>query len=875
MKKTMGDWDRGGRTGKNSFPPLYASIREQIKNNPGCVCLIQVGSFYELYFEQATEYGPKLGIKVATKQTADFNIPMSGFPVYQLQKFVKILVHDHQTNVAIIDQSHDVALNKIHRKISRIVSPGTLVEESFINYSDNNYLLAISFAPNQPVAEASTPVGLAWTDVSVGEFHVQHTTLADVMGDIARISPAEVILNGDLEKAGIEGLSQWWEPLSGLNHYFVRYHNPQYRDLKLAFTQDQQRIRKHLELFSIRELAAMNLALSYVNVNLPEISLELDMPHQYYSSKYLQMDARTRDALELTHRLVGSKQSVVGLLLNVIKETVTVSGSRMLNQWLNSPVTDVTEITRRQDHVEGWLENPSLHRQVRAQLVGIGDIMRLVQKLVVRPNDVAPNLISIADTLVQLNEVQKLVAASDCVAHQELATAMTVPIDIAEEILNTLHVETVAEPNDIEDDEANYEDANSGLYSNAIFEKYRRVDEALKFEFSVRADYDKELIELHARLDDLKSQGDVFLNELTETLRGIDPKATVTKRDVLGRHSNVIYISTKMKHLAFIENVFESSEVREKRKTSLLVKPPKWADLQKLVDETTEAIVAKEQKILNELRLSVLNNVSTIREVARLADFIDVTASFAVLAHHHNLVRPKFTKATKLHIQDGRHLVVESALLQVGRLFHANTTKMGKADGLTWVVSGPNMGGKSTFLRQNALAVILAQIGCYVPASKALMLVVDRIFTRIGALDDLFSNLLTFMVEMVETASILTNATPNSLAVVDEIGRGTSGKEGLSIAYATLVYLLTQSKCRTLFATHFGPELKEMLDGFNVNQNNLRWLKTRKIDHQLEPGISPHSGALEVAKQAGFPQKALEIAEDALTKLASKRSSIG
>ncbi|CAN3374330.1 hypothetical protein DIURU_000792 [Diutina rugosa] len=875
MSKTMGEWDRGGRTGKNSFPPLYASIREQIKNNPGCVCLIQVGSFYELYFEQATEYGPKLGIKVATKQTADFNIPMSGFPVYQLQKFVKILVHDHQTNVAIVDQIFDAASNKIHRKISRIVSPGTLVEESFINYSDNNYLLAISFAPNQPVAEASTPVGLAWTDVSVGEFHVQHTTLGDVMGDIARISPAEVILSGDLEKAGIEGLAQWWDSLSGLNQYFVRYHNSQYRDLKLAFTQDQQRLRKHLESFSVRESAAMNLALSYVNVNLPEIALELDMPHQYYSSKYLQMDPRTRDALELTHRSIGSKHSVVGSLLNVIKETVTVSGSRMLNQWLNSPVTDVNEITQRQDHVQAWLDNPSLHRRVRAQLVGIGDVMRLVQKLVVRPNDVAPNLISIADALVQLNEVQKLVASSESKAHRKLAAAMTVPIDLAEEILNTLHVEAVAEPSDIEEEESHLEDTSSGSYSNAIFEKYRRVDEAPKFEFSVRADFDDELIALHGRLDELKRQGDKYLEDMTETLTSIDPKVSITKRDVSGRHSNVIYIATKVKHLSLIEDMFESGEIREKRKTSLLIKPPKWAELQKLVDETTEAIVIKEQKILNELRLSVSKNVAIIREVARLADYIDVTASFAVSAHHHNLIRPKFTKATKLYIEDGRHLVVESALSQVGRLFHANTTKMGKADGLTWVVSGPNMGGKSTFLRQNALAVILAQIGCYVPASKASMSVVDRIFTRIGASDDLFSNLSTFMVEMVETASILTNATPNSLAVVDEIGRGTSGKEGLSIAYATLVYLLTQSKCRTLFATHFGPELKELLDGFNVNQNNLRWLKTRKIDHQLESGISPHSGALEVAKQAGFPKKALDIAEDALSKLALKRGSIG
>lgn len=882
---SLASWDRGGRTAANSLPPLYLAIRQHINDNNGCVCLVQVGSFYELYFEQASEYGPKLGIKVAEKRTTHFTIPMSGFPTYQLQKFVKMLVQDHLASVAIFDQYPDAGSNVIHRKISRIVTPGTLVDETFVNYAENNYLLAISLPPNTPVADASTPVGLSWIDVSVGEFHVQQTTLADVMADIARISPSEIILSP--EAKSIDQLTQWWAPLAGLGHYFVRIHSSQYRNLKLSFLQDQQKLRKHLELFSVRETAAMHLAISYVNVNLPEVSLELDLPHQYYSTKYLQMDGRTRDALELTKRQYGGKQSVAGLLLNIIKETVTTSGTRMLTQWLQSPEMDPRVISHRHDHVDAWLNNPNLRLQIRGKLASVDDIMRVLQRLVVGSGEVAANLVNIADTINNLETIRELVVESGDDTLTKFGKKMAVPEGLSQTILTTLHVDV---PDDIPEDVPEGEqlkekiprneeaiESTLGLYSNDLLERYRKGEEAPKFAFSVRADFTATLFELHEKLAELKREELKILMELTATLAEIDPKVILTKRPVLGRHVNVIHVSTRAKYCGLIESAcaHDATSIREKRKATLLLKPRKWAELQVLMDDATAAIVSEESAIMEDLRQRVVDSVLVIRHLARAADFIDVTLSFAVLAHTQNLIRPKLTKSCQLTIENGRHLVVERGLLSVSKHFHANSTKLSAKLGTTWVISGPNMGGKSTFLRQNAHCVILAQMGCFIPAEKALMLVVDRIFTRIGASDDLFSDLLTFMVEMVELAAILNNATSSSLAIVDEIGRGTSGKEGLAISYATLVSML-DIKCRTLFATHFGPELHELLNEFGVNQQRLRWYRTRVVDkmldHQLEPGISARSNALAVAKLAGFPKKTIGIATKALAYLDNSKA---
>lgn len=889
------EWDRGGRTQKGSLTPLYASMRRIIDANPGCVCLVQVGSFYELYFEQAENFGPQLNLKVATRKTSNFSIPMAGFPLFQLQKFVKMLVQDLEVNVAIIDQYPDTVRTSdsiIHRKISRIITPGTLVDEIFMNYNENNYLAAIQFPTNYTSAppDPDSPIGLSWIDISVGEFYVQNTTLGDLVTDISRINPSEIILPKDIQKDDIVS-GKWYPPLQDLRKYFVRYHKTVYKDQKLQFKSDIRATRKKIESFSVREEAAMNMILSYVSVNLPDSNPSIDIPQQYFNNKCLQMDSRTREALELTERLTGNSTSVVGSLLTTIRRTVSPSGNRLLTQWIESPVLDIDELRERQSFVALFLKNEFLCILLRSHLGKTGDFIRSIQRLSFNNADYVSQLQIVSEGLVKLQAIQDFLNEQalklDSPELMEFMKSFKVPIDIANEIQNTLHVSSFEESleseevdeeslNEVTNEEYSMEYSTPNSYSNKGAEKYRDK-EVLQpepfFQFAVRRDFNNKLKLLHDEFDELKQKETEVVENLKKQL-DFDPKLKIIKKAQHGRLTNVIHVSGKKKLIDYIYENFHN-DVREKRQASLLYQPSTWSKLQSGLIEKTEMIHQIEREIILLLRDKVLLQVPQIRAVSKLADYLDVTSSFAVLAKENNLVRPRLVKTPQLNIVNGRHIVVETSLKSTGEMFIPNDTKVG-SDGNLWIISGPNMGGKSTYLRQNALIVILAQIGCFVPASSASIGIVDRIFTRIGASDDLFSDLSTFMVEMVETSNILKNATPRSLAIVDEIGRGTSGKEGLAIAFATLVNLLTVNKCRTLFATHFGKELSYLLSVDNVDQDKIRYFRTRVaqnddlgfiIDHTLEPGISERSYAFEVAKMAGFPEHALQLAARALKLL--------
>lgn len=889
-------WDRGGKTKGNALTPLLASMRKLIDANKGCVCLVQVGSFYELYFEQATKIAPKLGIKVALRRTSNHTVPMAGFPVSQLQKFVRMLVHDLHLNVAIVDQyptSDDLLL---HRKVSRIVTPGTLVDESFLNYSQNNYLAAVYIPPNAAqLPDSDLAVGISWIDISVGDFYVQQTTLGELASDLKRISPSEVIMPKEYLPENPDAV--WISNMADLRKYFVRYHRTVYRDLKLQLRSEVLTTRKLLEDFSVKEEAAMNMVLSYINVNLPDRNLLLDVPLRYASERYLHMDSRTRDALELTSRSTFGSSLVVGSLLNTIRRTVTPSGFRLLTQWVKSPILDTVELRRRQAYVSLFQNNLLLQLEARTILVRLGDFVRALQRLALKTGLPVLHLQTIGEGLVKLNSLRRLfednvtsLSSEERFLVKLLLDDFQVPIELASDILTTLNTDHI--PGNTTDSEntigkslgSDDEAVSLDIYVN---DKNLESEQVPPFAFAVKKDHDPLLQKLHFELEALHKQESEFLSDVRLLVISIDPKASVTRRDQYGRYFNIIHIACRQKFVEEITKGLDHNDIRDKKRTLLLYKPVAWAKLQEQRVSCIHDIELMEREIINELRSKVLDKTTMIRQASRTADFLDTTSSFAVLAAENDFVAPRFVKAPNMNIVGGRHVVVEAGLRENGLMFNPNDTKLGQ-NGNLWVISGPNMGGKSTFLRQNALIVILAQIGSFVPASKASIGIVDRIFTRIGAADDLYSDLSTFMVEMIETSNILKNATPRSLAIVDEIGRGTSGKEGLAIAYATLMSLLTKNKCRTLFATHYGRELKNLLDVDAANQSNIRFMKTKIIEHQdkngkfssilfdysLEEGISDRSYAFEVARLAGFPAHALEHANRALGHLGGSGSTV-
>lgn len=856
------NWDRGGKTERNSLTPLYASMKQLIDKNVGSVCLIQVGSFYELYFDQAEIYGPKLGLKVTTRKTTNYAISMAGFPVSQLQKFVKVLVQDIQVNVAIVDQFPEeqlVGSKIIHRKISRIISPGTLVDEIFLNYNMNNYLLAVSFPPNCHLLpyDPDLTVGLSWIDVSVGDFYVQSTSLKDLKSDISRINPSEIIISKDFS---LEELISWWPPLNDFKRYFLRHHKTIYNDLKLLFSKNLNSVRKIIETFNVREEAAMNMVLSYININLPEKSPSLDLPVKYWNNKFLQMDSRTRDSLELIERTGGisGKSLTVGSLLNTIKRTSTTSGTRLLTEWIKSPILDTNELVNRQDFVKFFLQFPHQTLIIEGHLKHLGDFARAGQRLALGTGDVVSNLKAMGDGIKVAFELKQFFNTAfpenDLIC--EFLKGFETPIELSKIINETF------------------------LDSFHTFDDKLDEFRELKKLFTIKPNHSKSLSETHNQLQELRAKEcDIFQN-IKNQIEEIDDALTILIKEQHGKFNDVIYVNGKIKSIESISELF-ANEVKEKRKNSLLLKSKAWKIVQYEINEVIDKIQNIEKSLIDDLKKQVIDELINIRKTSKKCDFLDVTLSFSKLTREFNMCCPEFSQEPELLIEDGRHIVVESSLKDIGSNFIANSTSLNPQKENMWIISGPNMGGKSTFLRQNAIIIILAQIGCFVPARKCRLGPTDRIFTRIGASDDLFNDLSTFMVEMIEVTNILNNATPRSLAVVDEVGRGTSGKEGLAIAYSTMVSLHKYNQCRTLFATHYGQELYDILVRDNPEvMDNVGFYKTGVVtdrldndkikmvlDHKLVPGISEKSFAIEIAQLSGFPKESLALATKTLAKL--------
>ncbi|KAI5969685.1 msh1 [Candida margitis] len=889
-------WDRGGRTDRASkkqsatigLSPLYASVKRHMDQNPGCVCFTQVGGFYELYFDQAEEFGPKLGLKIGKKRSANHCIPMAGFPLSQVKKYVEMLVYEHEKAVAIIDQFNNMSKtnqNLIHRKISRIISPGTLVDESFLNYCQNNYLLAISFPPNmlKSPADSDMAVGLAWVDVSVGETFVQQTTLGNLVSDMSRVNASEILMTQEYSES-ILSLAKWYPPLQELRRYFKRSHDTEYSNSKLKFKSGIQAARKAFEDLSVRESTALHLALSYISVNLPEADSLLDLPTRYYSESALQMDSRTREALELTERITSGKTSVAGTLLSSIRRTCTTSGARMLTQWLKSPLLDVSEIKKRQNYVKLFLKDQHLRIGVQERLRKLSDFIRIAQRLSAGSGDDVTNLGLIAvalNDLQQLKEFLNQVCRRDDASYNallEFLDSFEIPSNVAKSITDAIIEDDIA--NDVAEDlipEIETPTSDIGSYTNEFIERYRIKESPIVEEaqsFSIRRDYNSALKALHDELEHLLQKDHDFVRTLRDALVQYDPQVSINKEKT-DKSANYLSIKAKGANINKIANVLKA-ELAQVKKSVIIYRPADWSSLQQEIEAKMAAIKDIEREVVQSLKIEIFNQLPSIRSLSKAVDFLDVTASFAVIAEENDWVCPTVVKTPKLKVSRGRHVVVESSLKESGGMFTPNDLDLGSSLRM-WVISGPNMGGKSTYLRQNALMIILAQIGSYVPAESATIGIVDKLFTRIGASDDLYNDLSTFMVEMIETSNILINATPRSFAIVDEIGRGTSGKEGLAIAYAVLVNLLTSNQCRTLFATHFGKELEGLLEKREVDQKRLAFYKTKVvpskdkrshiIDHALEPGISERSYALETAKKAGFPLSTLEEAKEVLNML--------
>jgi DNA mismatch repair ATPase MutS len=820
-------------------------------------------------------------------------------------------VQDLNRHVAVAEEFPNDASEKIKsgglmhdRRVTRIVTPGTLIDENFIDPYVNNYIMAIHISQDAPADTSlvedssssneishdtgvkSTPLGLAWLDLSTGQFFTQSATLSSLSSILSRIAPREVVLEQTFELKKDHDVFQILtddrhlvtfsphESLTNLDDWEPLLESQISETSRTSFTDD--------------EVIAGGLVLNYVKNRLQGTSMKLQPPLRYENMQTMTIDKNSLRALEIKQTIRDG--FFRGSLLHAIRHTVTKSGARLLNEWLGSPSTSLDVIEARQDLVARFIELKELGDSIIILLRRSHDCQRLVQKFALGRGD-PDDLLGIANTIRAAEEIASLLkeapreehglSSSDCLTSLASRIDLKEPLKLAQRIKESIDEEGIAQQHAVEDSEA---EQMMALAQDVASSEGSQEDTSLLLKG--RKKKTSSLKELYGEDNEpwiMKPAASKALQNLHNDLTLlIKEKGTLGEelRERLGAQTLTLRWTSSSGHIAHIrgkdaKNLAEIKTVSSSRSTSSF-HIPEWTDLGQRLDQAKFRIRREEQRVFQAIREHVVKNLVKLRRIARVLDEIDIATSFAKLATDQNLIRPKLDNSKSHEIYGGRHPTVERGLLEQGRRFVRNDCIIGPPpNGSLWLITGPNMAGKSTFLRQNALITIMAQIGCYVPASYAKIGIVDAIFSRVGSADNLFHDQSTFMVEMLETAQILRQATPQSFVIMDEIGRGTTPEDGTAISFACLHHLVTINQCRTLFATHFH-DVADMAaaEGFCDPQTGpvQTYCTDVKEDdsggfvyvHKLRSGINRRSHALKVARLAGLPQHAIDIAKRVL-----------
>ncbi len=793
--------------------PVMEQYIEIKAANPDCLLFYRMGDFYELFFEDAEIAARALGI-VLTKRGKHLgrDIPMCGVPVHRADEYLhRLIALGHR--VAVCEQLEDPAEAKkrggksvVRRDVIRVVTPGTLTEETLLEARRNNYLLAIARARGSAGEESR--FALAWIDISTGEFRIAECDRAGLAADIARLEPGEIIVSDALY--GDAALAPYLRSLPAVT--------PLARDVFDGATAER-RLATYFGLsttesfgaLSRLELTAAAACISYVERTQLGARPPLSAPVREAQGATLSIDQATRSNLELVRTLSGERR---GSLLAAIDRSVTAAGSRLLAQRLAAPLTDPAAIERRHDAVEFFVTDAAARADMRERLAAAPDLARALARLVLErggPRDLA----AIRDGII---------------AAGGLASELEKSANVAAELAQAARALRGLDP-------ALATELNAAL-ARALRDESRRVIAALQARYaettSVRA---------------LKIRHNNVLGYFVE---------------VTAQHGE--RLMTPPLNATFIHRQTLAGQVR--------FTTTELGALEAKIASAADRALGIELETFERLAASVTAAAAAIKEAAEALAVIDVATALAQLAVERHYVRPQIDASLDFVIEGGRHPVVEQMLAGDGGPFVANDCDLSApasaANGRIYLVTGPNMAGKSTYLRQNALIAILAQMGGFVPARQAKIGAVDRLFSRVGAADDIARGRSTFMVEMVETAAILNQAGERSLVILDEIGRGTATFDGLSIAWATIEHLHETNRCRALFATHFH-ELTALAATlprlFNATVRVKEWQGEVVFLHEGVPGAADRSYGIQVAKLAGLPPAVIARAQLVLAKL--------
>ncbi len=800
----------------------YRRMKSQVPDD--ALLLFRLGDFYEMFFDDA-KTGSELMKLTLTHRNG---VPMCGIPHHAAESYLGRLLK-HGCKVAICDQVEPAQPGKlVEREVTQILSPGTHFDARILDEQRHNFLAAVTTQPRQETqapGRTAGPIGLALVDLTTGEFLVTELDTAEQLGnELARVQPSEVIvpeeqqgaLQSILPPANVPGIAPALSPHDGWT----------FEPETAFFT-----LRDHFKTQTLDGFGAADLTvgigaaggvLHYLQQSLRRDTGHIHRLKVYHVRDYMIVDAHTQRNLELLEAASGNRRDSV---LGCLDRTRTPMGARLLRDWITHPLTSVADITRRQEVIGMFIDQPQMLAAFRDALQAVRDMERTLGRLCVGSGN-ARDLVGLKESLAALPQLKQTIGtATDPALLRELHDRLTPLPDLVDLVERAL----VADP-----------------------------PLALKDGGLIREGY-------HDRLDELRrasSEGKEWIAALQrkEAERTGISSLKVRYNQVFGYYIEVTRANLNKVPAEYIRKQTIANGER--------FITPELKEMEGTILGADEKAHALEYELFTAVRDAAVDESITIQQSAAAVAAVDVLAGLAELARHQDYCRPAVNDGDRIEIHDGRHPVLEQTLIE--DRFVPNDAALDGVANQILIITGPNMAGKSTYIRQVALLVLLAQTGSFIPAREATIGICDRIFTRIGATDDLARGQSTFMVEMTETANILNNATERSLVILDEIGRGTSTFDGLSIAWAVAEYLHEHSGARTLFATHYH-ELTELamtcprVKNFNVAVRE--WQDEVIFLHKILPGSTDKSYGIQVARLAGLPREVISRAREVLGNL--------
>lgn len=792
----------------------YFEIKDQ---HPGTILLFRVGDFYETFSDDAILVSRELGITLTKRNNGGDQTPLAGFPFHSLDTYLPKLVKKGY-KVAVCEQTENPDEAKkagrkiVEREVTEITTPGVTMSEKLLEHKRNNYIVSLYWTKDR--------VGVAFSDISTGEFGLSEVAESQLDSLLAAIQPSEVLIRSKL-KSKME---------DDFHHYNITYIEDWVYEGDYGYKLLTDHFKTHsLKGFGVEELETAQVAagslLHYMKETQKAALRHLRRLYAYESNEYMSLDPATKRNLELTTSI--QEGGTDGTLISIMDQTSTAMGGRLLRRWIMRPLKKLTPIQRRLDAVEELFTNHEVRTTLREELDEVGDLERLISRICVGRTN-ARDIMQIKLSLAQIPRIKSQFAGNENPLLQDIARRMKLLIDVQERINTAI----------AEDPPASIRDGNM-----------------------IRDGFNEELDELR----DIARNGKKYIAEIKDKLAkesGIS-SLKIGYNKVFG-----YYIEVTNTHKDKVPEHFIRKQTLVNSERYIT---PELKEVEEKILSAEERSKTLEFELFEEVRLFVAEYADDIQQIAHAIAELDCLQGFAEVAFQNNYAKPEVRDTEEIIIKKGRHPVVEKTL-PMGEPFIPNDTELDNSEQQILIITGPNMAGKSIILRQTGLIVLLAQVGSYVPAEAATIGMVDKIFTRVGASDNLAAGESTFLVEMNEAANILNNATQRSLILLDEVGRGTSTFDGLSIAWSLAEYLHNHAPvaAKTLFATHYHElnELEQMYDrvkNFNVQvkEHDGKVIFLRK----LIQGGADHSYGIQVANMAGLPEVVISRAKEILSNL--------